>query len=678
MQITYDDLFRNNEEHIGKTVSYLGKIIQVIEGGGNEYQLRVNVTKGEYSWDDTVLLRYEGSRLLEDDIIEFVARVNGLVTYEAIMGNEITIPDLTSIATEIAQDPDGSPPSASSGIAVYTPTPPAVSPTQTPAPMATVASQATSAAAPTTTPSATPAPLIGERENPIPVNHMATFPTWELSVLSFDGDATSAIEEENQFNSAPAPGHVYVMVQVQGTYTGTDFGSMWLDLNYYLAGDTNVIYEEASVVAPGELNNQPDTLPGGTVAGNLAFMVPEDTLNSLVMLISDGGLRYADTIAYFSLPDPAGAVRATSTPQATGAAPQPTTGPTPAPQPTSAPTPTPRTAPAPTSRADPTSTSTPTSVPTPIPPTAPQSGERGNPIPLNDVAIYPVWEVSVLSFERDATTAIAEENQFNDPPAPGHVYVMVQVQGTYIGTEFGSMWLDLDYYLVGNTDIAYEQVWVVTPDSLTDQPNILPGGTAVGNLAFMVPEGTVDSLAMLISDGGLRYADTIAYFSLGNPTAAPRPARTPAPTRAAQQGTTSQTGERDTPFPFNAVAFYPTWEVSVLSFESDAATAIAEENQFNDPPAPGHVYVMVQVQGTYAGTDFGSLWLDLDFYLVGDTDVVYEQVWVVTPNSLSDQPDALSGGIVDGNLAFMVPEDTVDSLVMLVTDGGLSFADTLE
>ena len=294
------------------------------------------------------------------------------------------------------------------------------------------------------------------------------------------------------------------------------------------------------------------------------------------------------------------------------------------------------------------------------------------------MAIYPVWEVSVLSFERDATSAIAEENQFNDPPQPGHVYVMVQVQGTYTGTGFGSMWLDLEYYLVGNTDIAYARAWVVTPDSLTDQPNILPGGTAVGNLAFMVPEGTVDSLAMLISDGGLRYADTIAYFSLGNPTAAPRPARTPAPTRAAQQGTTSQTGERDTPFPFNAVAFYPTWEVSVLSFESDAATAIAEENQFNDPPAPGHVYVMVQVQGTYAGTDFGSLWLDLDFYLVGDTDVVYEQVWVVTPNSLSDQPDALSGGIVDGNLAFMVPEDTVDSLVMLVTDGGLSFADTLE
>ena len=88
---------------------------------------------------------------------------------------------------------------------------------------------------------------------------------------------------------------------MQGTYTGTGFGSLWLDLGYYLVGDTNVVYEQAWVVTGDELSNQPDTLPGGTVVGNLAFMVPEGTVDSSVMLITDGGLRYADTIAYFSL-----------------------------------------------------------------------------------------------------------------------------------------------------------------------------------------------------------------------------------------------------------------------------------------------------------------------------------------------------------------------------------------
>ena len=123
VQLTYDDLFRNNEEYVGKTVWYMGEIIQVIDGGENEYQLRVNVTKEQGYWDDTVLLKYSGPRLLENDIIEFVARINGLVTYDAIMGNKITIPDLTAIASKISEEPVGSPPSRSGGIAVSTPTP---------------------------------------------------------------------------------------------------------------------------------------------------------------------------------------------------------------------------------------------------------------------------------------------------------------------------------------------------------------------------------------------------------------------------------------------------------------------------------------------------------------------------------------------------------------------------
>ena len=96
-RVSYENLFRNNEEWKGRRVYYRGKIIQVIEGSGNEFQLRANVTKGEFSWDDTVFLRYSGERLLEDDVIEFVGRVNGLIKYEAIFGNEVTIPDITII-----------------------------------------------------------------------------------------------------------------------------------------------------------------------------------------------------------------------------------------------------------------------------------------------------------------------------------------------------------------------------------------------------------------------------------------------------------------------------------------------------------------------------------------------------------------------------------------------------
>jgi hypothetical protein len=78
-RVDYDDLFRNNEQHVGQPVLFQGEIIQVMDAGNEKYQFRVNVTPVTFGWDDAVLLRYEGSRFLEDDVIEFFGRVNGLI-----------------------------------------------------------------------------------------------------------------------------------------------------------------------------------------------------------------------------------------------------------------------------------------------------------------------------------------------------------------------------------------------------------------------------------------------------------------------------------------------------------------------------------------------------------------------------------------------------------------------
>lgn len=100
-RVSYDDLFRNNDAYIGQKVHFQGKIAQVVEGPGDSYDLRVNVTRGQYTWDDTVYLHYSGPRLLEDDIIEFVGEVEGLMTYEAVLGNNITIPELAVIQSRL-------------------------------------------------------------------------------------------------------------------------------------------------------------------------------------------------------------------------------------------------------------------------------------------------------------------------------------------------------------------------------------------------------------------------------------------------------------------------------------------------------------------------------------------------------------------------------------------------
>ena len=105
-EIPYETLFRYAEDHKGKRVYYRGKVVQVIERRG-DFQLRVNVTPGDYGfWDDTVFLRYDDApvRILEDDIIAFVGGMNGTVTYESVLGGNITIPDITVLSLIIESE----------------------------------------------------------------------------------------------------------------------------------------------------------------------------------------------------------------------------------------------------------------------------------------------------------------------------------------------------------------------------------------------------------------------------------------------------------------------------------------------------------------------------------------------------------------------------------------------
>jgi len=101
--LSYSALARNTESYVRAIVHYKGKVIQVIESG-SRIVLRVNVTQSEYGWDDTVWVNYSGPRVLEDDIIEVWGRVEGRRTYETVLGANVTIPELTALILEIANE----------------------------------------------------------------------------------------------------------------------------------------------------------------------------------------------------------------------------------------------------------------------------------------------------------------------------------------------------------------------------------------------------------------------------------------------------------------------------------------------------------------------------------------------------------------------------------------------
>lgn len=97
--IPYDELFRHSDNYKGQFVRYKGKVIQVL-GEPGSWNLRINITAeaiGSHTyWDDTVFVySYSQERVLDDDIIEFTAKVNGTITYKSVLGGDITIPSLT-------------------------------------------------------------------------------------------------------------------------------------------------------------------------------------------------------------------------------------------------------------------------------------------------------------------------------------------------------------------------------------------------------------------------------------------------------------------------------------------------------------------------------------------------------------------------------------------------------
>ena len=130
--IPYDDLFRNNEEHVGKVVRYVGKVVEVQENvcilcDNPGYHLRVEVNKGSYGlWDDPIWVEYMGTeRFLEDDIVTVWGVVDGLKKYIAVLGNQITIPQITALDIQLGElsnpRPAGAPGAATAnGCLLYT------------------------------------------------------------------------------------------------------------------------------------------------------------------------------------------------------------------------------------------------------------------------------------------------------------------------------------------------------------------------------------------------------------------------------------------------------------------------------------------------------------------------------------------------------------------------------
>jgi len=101
--IPYDDLMRHNEQYVGQIVYYRGKLVQVVSSYGDVYTLRLATKQTQYLGysDDIVWINYNGERLLEKDIVDVWGKVKGLQAYSALFGNQVTIPEIDALFTEL-------------------------------------------------------------------------------------------------------------------------------------------------------------------------------------------------------------------------------------------------------------------------------------------------------------------------------------------------------------------------------------------------------------------------------------------------------------------------------------------------------------------------------------------------------------------------------------------------
>ena len=281
----------------------------------------------------------------------------------------------------------------------------------------------------------------------------------------------------------------------------------------------------------------------------------------------------------------------------------------------------------------------------------------------------------MLSLVPDAAEVVLAENPFNDPPAEGRQFFMVELAATYRGDESESVLWGLSMSVVGESLVAYggfEDSCGVIPGDIDNSAEVFPGGTVIGNVCWQVGDGDADSLVLIVEEALSFDADRV-FMALPPPGGRFEP---PAPSESqlSVPGDGSL-GSRANPVPAGVTARVGDWEVTVLSLVPDAAEVVLAENPFNDPPAEGRQFFMVELAATYRGDESESVLWGLSMSVVGESLVAYggfEDSCGVIPGDIDNSAEVFPGGTVIGNVCWQVGDGDADSLVLIVEEA-LSF-----
>lgn len=137
---------------------------------------------------------------------------------------------------------------------------------------------------------------------------------------------------------------------------------------------------------------------------------------------------------------------------------------------------------------------------------AANAGTRENPYPIGSVIESDDWRVVINSVTLAATDAVVAANPFNEPPAAGSEYVVVNYSTTYIGDDAdGQMpaFVSIEYVTADGKTINGLDKLVVAPNPIDTTSTLYTNATATGDMAVEVPTATAGQGVLAVRPGML-------------------------------------------------------------------------------------------------------------------------------------------------------------------------------
>ena len=252
-------------------------------------------------------------------------------------------------------------------------------------------------------------------------------------------------------------------------------------------------------------------------------------------------------------------------------------------------------------------------------------------------------------------------------PEEGNYFVYVDVMFTNTVDRPQAVSTLLQMTLQDAEGFRYSVDFLATSAGNVSPPDgeIAPGGFLRGEVGYQIPKSAT-GLTWRFSGDVFRLGQ--AAFAIGAiavPTATPAPTATPVPIGYSLDNAVPAGG---------TLIGSDGTEILVVGIIPDARQQIAEENQFNDPPAEGNQFYMISVEVVNPPGNEPITVTNLDFKLIGDNRVVYtafENRCGLIPDALGDGlgTEIFGGGRVQGNICFEIPEG--EGGLLLIHEPGL-------